>query len=135
MKNHKHKRTYNYTHVCRVIQEKRSIFLEMRLSVNLTFMGPCIVIIIPICIQRAETLHSLFISGNCSICFGRHLFLSSEAQTNVSAASGICRAVIATCRYRGRVGTGLSVLWVAYTCVYMCVSVCVYVCVYVCVCK
>jgi len=31
-----------------------------------------------------------------------------------SAASGICHAVIAICRYRGRVGTRLSVLWVAY---------------------
>ena len=26
----------------------------------------------------------------------------------------ICHTVTATCRYRGRVGTGLSVLWVAY---------------------
>jgi hypothetical protein len=26
----------------------------------------------------------------------------------------ICHAVTAVCRYRGRVGTGLSVLWVAY---------------------
>ena len=35
-------------------------------------------------------------------------------QTTVSTASGICHTVTATCRYRGRVGTGLSVLWVAY---------------------
>jgi hypothetical protein len=34
--------------------------------------------------------------------------------TTVSTASGICQAVTAVCRYRGRVGTGLSVLWVAY---------------------
>jgi hypothetical protein len=27
---------------------------------------------------------------------------------------GICHTVTAICRYRGRVGTGLSVLWVAY---------------------
>jgi hypothetical protein len=32
----------------------------------------------------------------------------------VSTASGICHTVTAICRYRGRVGTGLSVLWVAY---------------------
>jgi len=38
----------------------------------------------------------------------------SGAQTTVSTASGICCTVTATCRYRGRVGTGLSVLWVAY---------------------
>jgi hypothetical protein len=29
-------------------------------------------------------------------------------------ASGICHTVTATCRYRGRAGTGLSVLWLAY---------------------
>jgi hypothetical protein len=29
-------------------------------------------------------------------------------------ASDICHTVTAICRYRGRVGTGLSVLWVAY---------------------
>ena len=27
---------------------------------------------------------------------------------------GICHTATAICRYRGRVGTGLSVLWVAY---------------------
>jgi hypothetical protein len=32
----------------------------------------------------------------------------------LSTASGICHTVTAICRYRGRVGTGLSVLWVAY---------------------
>jgi hypothetical protein len=35
--------------------------------------------------------------------------LSSGAQITVSTASGICHAVIAICRYRGRVGIGLSV--------------------------
>ena len=39
---------------------------------------------------------------------------SSIAQTTVSTASGICHTVTATCRYRGRVGTGLNVLWLAY---------------------
>jgi len=38
---------------------------------------------------------------------------SSGAQTTVSTASGICHTVIAICRYCGRVGTGLSVPWVA----------------------
>jgi hypothetical protein len=40
---------------------------------------------------------------------------SPKAQTTVSTASGICQTVTATCRYRERVGTGLSVLWVLYT--------------------
>jgi hypothetical protein len=69
---------------------------------------------IPICIQQDATLHSLFISGNCSTCFGWYFHPSSGANTNVSTASGICHTVTAICRYRGRGGTGLSVLWVAY---------------------
>jgi hypothetical protein len=47
-------------------------------------------------------------------CFGWYHHPSSGAQTTVSTASGICYADTAACRYRGRVGTGLSVLWVAY---------------------
>jgi hypothetical protein len=39
---------------------------------------------------------------------------STGAHTTVSTASGICHTVTAIWRYRGRVGTGLSVLWVAY---------------------
>src|SRR5215475_1703320 len=37
-----------------------------------------------------------------------------RAHTTISTASGICHTVTAICRCRGRVGTGLSVLWVAY---------------------
>jgi hypothetical protein len=64
--------------------------------------------------QQDTTLHSLFISGNCCTCFGWYFHPSSGAHTTVSTASGICHTVTATCRYRVRVGTGLSVLWVAY---------------------
>ena len=35
--------------------------------------------------------------------------VSSGAHTTVCTASGICHAVTAICRYRGRAGTGLSV--------------------------
>ena len=59
-------------------------------------------------------LHSLFISGNCSTCFAWYFHPSSGVHTTVSTASGICHAVTAICPYRGRVGTDLSVLWVAY---------------------
>jgi len=65
-------------------------------------------------IQQDATLHSLFISGNCCIFFGWYFNPSSGTHTTVSTASGICHTVTANCRYRGRVGTGLSVLWVAY---------------------
>jgi hypothetical protein len=34
--------------------------------------------------------------------------------TPVSTVSGICYTVTAICRYRGKAGTGLIVLWVAY---------------------
>jgi hypothetical protein len=53
------------------------------------------------------------LSENCSTCFEWYHHPSSGVQTTVSTASGICHTVTATCRYRGRVGTGLSVLWVA----------------------
>jgi hypothetical protein len=69
---------------------------------------------IPIYIQQDAKLHSLFISGNCSKCLGWYFHPSSGVHTTVSIASGICHTVTAICRYRGRVGKGLSVLWVAY---------------------
>ena len=68
----------------------------------------------PIYIQQDAMLHSLYITGNCSTCFGWFFHPSSGANTIVSTASGICHNVTAICRYRGRDGTGLSVLWVAY---------------------
>jgi hypothetical protein len=37
-----------------------------------------------------------------------------QEHKQLSTASGICHTVIAICRYCGRVGTGLSVLWLAY---------------------
>jgi len=54
------------------------------------------------------------LSRNCSTCFGWYHRPPSGAQTTVSTAFGIGHNVTAICRYRGRVGTGLSVLWVAY---------------------
>jgi hypothetical protein len=53
---------------------------------------------IPIYIQQDATLHSLFISGNCSKCFGCYFHPSSGAHTTVSTASGICHPPAATCR-------------------------------------
>jgi hypothetical protein len=71
-------------------------------------------ILIYLYIQQDATLHSLFISGNCSTCFGWYFHPSSGAHTTASTASGISHTVTAICRYRGRVGTGLSVSWLAY---------------------
>jgi hypothetical protein len=69
---------------------------------------------ITIYIQQDAMSHSLFISGNCSTCFGWYFHPLSGVHTTVSTGSGICHTVTAICRYRGRFGTGLSVLWVAY---------------------
>jgi hypothetical protein len=69
---------------------------------------------IPIYIHQDAKLYSLFISGNCSIYFRWYVHPSSGAHTTVSTASGICHTVTSICRYRRRVGIGLSVLWVAY---------------------
>ena len=66
--------------------------------------------LIPIYAQQDETLHSLFISGNCSTCFGWYLHPLSGAHTTVSRASGTCQTVTATCRYRGRVRTAFQLL-------------------------
>jgi hypothetical protein len=51
-------------------------------------------------IQQDATLHILFISGNCSTCFGWYFHQSSGAHTTVSTASGICHTVTAICRYQ-----------------------------------
>jgi hypothetical protein len=59
---------------------------------------------IPVYIQQDATLHSLFIFGNCSTCFGLYHHPSSGAHTTVSTASDICHTVTAICRYRVRVG-------------------------------
>jgi hypothetical protein len=37
-----------------------------------------------------------------------------QERIQLSTPSGICHTVTAICHYRGRVGTGLSVLWMAY---------------------
>jgi uncharacterized transporter YbjL len=59
---------------------------------DLKFMGPCIISI------------SQYISNKMQR-YTVYLYLET-----VSTASGICHTVTATCRCRGRVGTGLSVL-------------------------
>jgi hypothetical protein len=64
---------------------------------------------ITIYIQQNAMLHSLFISGNCSTCFGWYFHPSSGAHTTVFTASRICHTVTFIRRYRGRVGTGLSI--------------------------
>jgi hypothetical protein len=51
-----------------------------------------------IIVQRDATIYSLFISVNCSTCFGWYLHLSSGAHITVSTASVISVTVTVTCR-------------------------------------
>jgi hypothetical protein len=73
-----------------------------------------LVVVGPVYIQQDAMLHNLFMTGNCSTYFGWYFHPSSGAQTTVSTASGFCHTVTAICCYRGRVGTVLSVVWMAY---------------------
>ena len=59
-----------------------------------------------IIIQQDATIYSLFISANCSTCFGWYLHPSSGAHITVSTVSGITETVTATCRGRNWMGTG-----------------------------
>ena len=52
-------------------------------------------------VQQNGTIYSLFISANCSTCFGWCLHLSSVAHYAVSTVSGSTEAVTATYRERG----------------------------------
>ena len=45
-------------------------------------------------IQQDATLHSLYISGNCSTCFGWYPYPSSGAHTIVSTATGTCQTLM-----------------------------------------
>jgi len=55
-------------------------------------------------------LHSLFYLETAQHVSGDTSTHHQERIQLLSTASGICHTVIATCRYRGGVGTGLSVL-------------------------
>ena len=84
-------------------------------EVYFLFYNPMVIFItniFHICPTRCNVTQFI-LSGNCSICFGWHHHPSSGTQITVSTASGICHTVTAICRYRGRVGTGLSVLTTA----------------------
>jgi hypothetical protein len=88
-----------------------SIFLRSELNYTAVILCKHDVIYvrcIPIYIQQDATLHSLFISRNCCTCFGWFLHPSSGAHTTISAASGICHTITATCRYRGRTGSSYN---------------------------
>jgi len=64
--------------------------------------------------QQDATLQRLFVSGKLLYMFrvvSPHINRSTH---NCITVSGTCQTVTATCRYCGRVGTGLSVVWEMY---------------------
>jgi len=74
--------------LCRVFTELRLFFwelqnLQLNLSVFFYVYGSVPRKYIPIHIQQDAALHSLFISGNCSTCFGWYLHPSSEAHVTI----------------------------------------------------
>jgi len=60
---------------------------------------------VSIIIQQTATIYSLFISANCSTCFGWYLHPSSGAHITVSTVFGIIETVTATCREHDWMGT------------------------------
>jgi hypothetical protein len=88
------------------------VFSSVQPKINLRFMVPCIVIIFYyINSNKMHMLQSL--SDNCSKCIGRHYHPYSGARNNCNYSIWQPIHCIVVCCYRGRVGTGLSVLWVA----------------------
>jgi hypothetical protein len=81
---------------------------------DLTFMGTCIVSIFQYISNKIQRYTVYLYLETALTRFGWYFHPSSGAHTTVSIASGICHTVTAICHYRRRVGTGLSVLWVAY---------------------
>jgi hypothetical protein len=73
-------------------------------------MGKCIVSIYNK--MQRHTVY-LYVETALHVSGGTFTHHKEGAHTTVSTTSGICHTVTAICRYRGRVGTGLSVLWVA----------------------
>jgi hypothetical protein len=76
-------------------------------------MGPCIVSIFQYISNKMQryTVY-LYLETALHVLGGTSTHHQERIQ--LSTASGICHAVTTLCRYRGRVGTGLSVLWLAY---------------------
>ena len=75
-------------------------------------MGPCIVRIFQYISNKMQS-YTVYVIWKLLYMFRVVLHPSSGAQRTVSTASGNSHTVTAICRYRGRVGTGLSVLWMA----------------------
>ena len=100
------KRQYLTTNLCHVTSQKNK-GLKSRINDCLWHSWVCALQIY--CnIYPTRCNFTLFISGNCSTCFGCYVHPLSGAHTTVSTASVICHTVTAICRYRGRAGIHLQ---------------------------
>jgi hypothetical protein len=99
---HTHIHTYLYIH----------IYIHIHIY-TFTNIHTCILSIYQYISNKMHVTQFIYI-WKLPTCFGWYFNPSSEAHTTVSKASSICHTVTAICRSRGRVGTSLSVLWVAY---------------------
>jgi hypothetical protein len=78
-------------------------------------MVPCFVSIFPYtCISNKMQRYTVYLYLETALRVSGGTSTHHQERIQLSTASGICHTVTAICRYRGRVGTGLSVLWVAY---------------------
>ena len=79
-------------------------------------MGPCIVSIFQY-ISNKMQLYTVYLYLETALHVSGGTSTHHQERIQLSTASGICHTVTAICRYRGRVRTGLSVLWVAWICI------------------
>jgi hypothetical protein len=80
---------------------------------DLTFMGPCIVSIFQYISNKMQR-YTVYLYLETAVHISGGTSTHHQESIQLSRASGICHTVTAVCCYRGRAGTGLSVLWVAY---------------------
>jgi hypothetical protein len=80
---------------------------------DLMFTGPYIVSISQYISKKLQR-YTVYLYVETALCVSGGTSTHHQERVTVSTASGICHTVTAICRYHGRVGTGLSVLWVAY---------------------
>jgi hypothetical protein len=76
-------------------------------------MGPCIVSIFQYISNKMQR-YTVYLYMDTALHVSGGTSTHHKERIQLSTASGICHTVTAICRYRGRVGTGLSVLWVTY---------------------
>jgi hypothetical protein len=76
-------------------------------------MGPCIASIFQYISNKMQR-YTVYLYLETALHVSGRISTHHQERIQLSTASDICHTVTVICRYRGRFGTGLSVLWVAY---------------------